>query len=640
MGASGVLGSVIGRLMAQVAGRNTAPTPPEFTLFLPADALERLDEVDRDGVGRALLAHNLGKYGESAALLRSALKNSPENSDLLALLGMSELEAGNDPEARRLMAEAKRLQPAIARRFHDSGVELYGLGHRERALACFLLASQLDQTQAAHFAAVGDVLVQLGREAEARAWFEQSVKLEARPAYMLKCVLSGLRAVYGSAEEMHEARERYERELAQLDSLDLRIDHPEGEVSYLPFYLAYMGLNDRLVQQRLAKIYLKACPALAFVAPHCGRGYARRPGPLRVGFASAFFRSHSVGFYYNALIRRLLERSELDVHVIGFGEALEPALLELAAPRSRYLELWKKDLAECRTKIAELELDVLLYADIGMHPISYFLAFARLAPTQICMAGHPVTTGLPSVDDYLSSELLERDDADAHYSERLLRLRCLPLVMRRPSAPRALLDRATLGVSQDRPLFVCPMKLQKIHPDFDRAIAEILRREPRAELVMFQDHDSPAWDLQVKKRFAKAFPDVLERVNFLPWANHDEFYSILSHADAALDTFHFGGGVTAMWVLAAGCPFVTLPGRMLAGRGVLAFYRKMGVMDCVASDFEDYVAKVLRLGRDREFRAAVRARILERNDAIFMNYDVADELTELLPRLAAERAAP
>ncbi|HVC12216.1 MAG TPA: hypothetical protein VNE59_11305 [Burkholderiales bacterium] len=634
-----MLGRMMGHLMAQVAGKGGASTPPEFALYVPAEVLERLDESTRETVQRALLAHNLGRFRESASLLRSTLKRSQSNSDLLALLGMSELEAGHEQEARRSLQHASRLEPKISYRYHEAGGDLFQRGHREQAQSCFLIASQLNPAEAAHFITLGDVLMSIGRDAEARAWYEQGVKVEARPGYVMKSIIAGLQAVYDSADQMVEARKRYERELVQLEQLAVRLDHPHIEVSYLPFYLAFIGMNDRELHQRLARIYLKACPALAYVAPHCRPGHTRKPGPLRVGFASAFFRSHSVGHCYNNLIHRLLLRQDLDVHVITLGDELDPHLLQLAGPRSRHIPISRTDLDECRNSVAGLELDALLYGDIGMQPTAYFLAFARLAPMQMCMAGHPVTTGVPNVDSYLSSELIERPDADAHYSERLIRLRSLPVVFPRPAAPERLLDKASLGVSEDRHLYVCPMKLQKVHPDFDRAIAEILRRDPDAEVVMFQDHNSPAWDLQVKKRFAKSFADVFDRVNFLPWANAQEFFSILTHADAALDTFHFGAGTTALWVLAAGCPFVTLPGRMMASRGLLACYRKMGVMDCVASDFDDYVAKVLRLGRDRSLRDSVSARILEHNAAIYMNYEVADELAELLPRLASERAA-
>ena len=79
-------------------------------------------------------------------------------------------------------------------------------------------------------------------------------------------------------------------------------------------------------------------------------------------------------------------------------------------------------------QVAATELDVLFYADIGMDPTTYFLAFSRLAPVQCVTWGHPVTTGIPNIDDYLSSDVFEAPGAEAHYTERLIRL------PRRPAA--------------------------------------------------------------------------------------------------------------------------------------------------------------------------------------------------------------
>src|SRR3546814_15601682 len=52
-----------------------------------------------------------------------------------------------------------------------------------------------------------------------------------------------------------------------------------------------------------------------------------------------------------------------------------------------------------------------------MTPISYFLAFGRYAPLQIVLPGHPVTTGLPSVDVFFTSRWMEPPDCRAHYTE-------------------------------------------------------------------------------------------------------------------------------------------------------------------------------------------------------------------------------
>ena len=65
-------------------------------------------------------------------------------------------------------------------------------------------------------------------------------------------------------------------------------------------------------------------------------------------------------------------------------------------------------------------LDVLYYWEIGTDSANYFLPFQRLAPVQCTSWGIQVTSGIPTVDYYLSSALVEPDDATSHYSETLL----------------------------------------------------------------------------------------------------------------------------------------------------------------------------------------------------------------------------
>ena len=52
------------------------------------------------------------------------------------------------------------------------------------------------------------------------------------------------------------------------------------------FYLAYHGENEYERQQKLAKLYLKGCPTLAWTAPHC-ENWVRRSGPRRIAIAIA-----------------------------------------------------------------------------------------------------------------------------------------------------------------------------------------------------------------------------------------------------------------------------------------------------------------------------------------------------------------
>src|SRR6185437_8243427 len=77
-------------------------------------------------------------------------------------------------------------------------------------------------------------------------------------------------------------------------------------------------------------------------------------------------------------------------------------------------------------QISQQAFDILLYADIGMDLLSYYLAFARLAPVQCTTWGHPVTSGISQIDYFISSQELEPADADSHYSEKLVKLSSPP----------------------------------------------------------------------------------------------------------------------------------------------------------------------------------------------------------------------
>ena len=66
-----------------------------------------------------------------------------------------------------------------------------------------------------------------------------------------------------------------------------------------------------------------------------------------------------------------------------------------------------------------------------------------------------------------------------------------------------------------------------------------------------------------------------------------------------------------------GAPVVTLPGDYARSRFTYASYSRMGVMDCVAKNQQEYVEIALRLGTDRDCRTAMRERIVDTSECIF-----------------------
>ena len=118
-----------------------------------------------------------------------------------------------------------------------------------------------------------------------------------------------------------------------------------------------------------------------------------------------------------------------------------------------------------------------------MSPTTYFLAFSRLAPVQIVSWGHPETTGIDTIDYFLSSTLLETNLKVKKYSERLICLSQFPLYYKPPENLGLIKKRSDLNLPEKNRLYGCPQSLFKLHPDFDAILAKILLRDPKANIV-------------------------------------------------------------------------------------------------------------------------------------------------------------
>jgi predicted O-linked N-acetylglucosamine transferase (SPINDLY family) len=78
---------------------------------------------------------------------------------------------------------------------------------------------------------------------------------------------------------------------------------------------------------------------------------------------------------------------------------------------------------EVAAAIHGARLDVLVFPDIGLDPRNLALAALRLAPVQVALAGHPASSGLDSIDWFVSGAALEAPGSARDYSEALA---CLP----------------------------------------------------------------------------------------------------------------------------------------------------------------------------------------------------------------------
>jgi protein O-GlcNAc transferase len=360
-----------------------------------------------------------------------------------------------------------------------------------------------------------------------------------------------------------------------------------------PFFLTYQEESNRALLKQYGQVCAKAMQRWldGQKSPVFKRPMGKR---IRLGIVSADIRLHSV---WMALIKgwiRSFDPERFELVIFSLAERADPET-SWARSKSDVFVVGPKTLSQWVAAMREQNCETLLYPAVGLHPMTLKLASLRLAPVQINSWGHPDTSGLPTLDYYVSADCFEPADAQDHYSEQLIllphlgnRIQPLGLTSSDPGF-------AAMNIDLERPILVCPGTPFKYQPAHDHVFAEIARRIPDAQLVFFRPSVATLANLlevRITKQFEAAGLNVSDHVRFIRWLNFYEFHCLLRHADVMLDTIGFSGYNTAVQAIECGLPLVTREGRFLRGRLASGVLRRMDLTELIVQTKADYVSLV------------------------------------------------
>jgi protein O-GlcNAc transferase len=408
-----------------------------------------------------------------------------------------------------------------------------------------------------------------------------------------------------------------------------------------PFYLSYQEENNLTLLKQYGRVCAKAMQRWLDrqKLPAAKKPMGKR---IRLGIVSGDIRLHSV---WMALIKGWfqsfdLERFELVVFSLADQVDGETSW---ARSKSDVFVGGPKTLSQWVAAIREQNCEILLYPAVGLRPIALKLASLRLAPVQINTWGHPDTSGLPTLDYYVSANCFEPADAQDHYSEQLVLLPHLSNRMQPLAVPSSDPGFAAMNIDLERPILVCPGTPFKYQAEHDHVFAEIARSVPDAQLVFFRPSVAALANLledRITKEFEAAGLNALDHVRFIRWLNFHEFHCLLRHADVLLDTIGFSGYNTAVQAIECGLPLVTREGRFLRGRLASGVLRRMELVELIVQTKADYVNLVARLVTDRPYQAHIRHEIQQRRSVLFDDQSAMGPFQDFLESVARPGGQP
>ena len=414
------------------------------------------------------------------------------------------------------------------------------------------------------------------------------------------------------------------------------------------FFLAYHGQIDLDLQQQYgvllqrllavdlleAEYSVKQRPSASLRERTQFRSLSEAEGlqrPRRIGFVSAFIRDCTVGHYFRSWILGLASAG-FAVTVFCIERRDDVLTREIVAHGVPLLAL-EGDLAAQARTLARAAQDVLIYPEIGMNGGTQALAALRLAPLQCAAWGHPISSGLPSIDFYFSSTLMEPDGAQAHYAERLVCLPGLGTAYRAPDNPPPA-ERSALGLP-DGPLLFYPHSLFKTHTADDALLLAVLQRQTTSHAILFAAEHS-----EVTQAYRSRIEALLyvagvspERLHFLPLMPLPRYLQVARCCQVMLDCCYWSGGNTALDAFAVGLPVVAQPGETMRSRQSAGMLQVMGLNALIAETASDAVNIASRLLADTAWQRAISARIGQQRSRLFDDPAPVQALVDVLEKV-------
>lgn len=573
----------------------------------------------QNNLGRALV--QIGRLSEAEQCFRDALSIDRTCVEAHHNLGNVLKQLQRFEEAQCSYREAIALDAELVETRLNLGTVLQLSGKFEEAVQCYrdTLALKPD-FGAAHFN-LGNSLASLDRWQEAVASYEQATLLEPDlAAARWSLAVAQIPAVYDDVSDPRQRRAAFCDSLDKLKDWIVANPRVDGAtmLAQQPFYLAYQEENNR---DLLAKH-----GALCAVLMRRWLEKQRFPsvmrnstGSIRLGIVSAHVRAHSV---WHAVIKgwlQQLDRNRFELHVFHLGGKVDGETALAKSLATRFSE-GPRSLRDWTEAILAEQLDVLAYPEIGMDAVTTQLASMRLAPMQLASWGHPQTTGLPTIDYYMSADGMEPPDAAEHYTEQLVRLPNLGCFYEPCSEAPVAPDLSALGIAEDCALLLCAGSPFKYLNRYDNVLIEIARRLQRSQFIFFT-HTIPSFSeklrIRLKQVFEQAGLDFDRNAIFIPWQPRAHFRGLMRRADVFLDTIGFSGFNTAVEAVECALPIVTSEGRYMRGRLASGILKRMNMPDLVVSSEAQYVDLAVKMACDAEYRRGIRDRLATSREMLY-----------------------
>ncbi|OZI60282.1 bifunctional class I SAM-dependent methyltransferase/glycosyltransferase [Bordetella genomosp. 11] len=578
-----------------VAHMEKAGMPPGRRVSKEKDRSAAVAHKDAIEFNRLFVA---GRWSEAEELGRKCIERFPDDQPLWLKYGDTLRYVGKAKEAYDALLHAVALDPLDPSAHAAMGLAAQTQRLSHLAEKCYGVALSLQPDNYASHVNLTNLFKDRGMFPEAESHALRGVA--ARPdAFASHTNLGNIYFEHGKHAEALASHRK---------ALELAPNHMPNH-SNLLFVLAHsdqISPADLIAEhRRFGEIAEKRVTTR--IPPHANDRDPQRT--LRVGFVSADLRNHAVSSFIEP-IWEAWDASGMEIWVYSNSPHEDGVTQRLRG----YARSWRSAVGvtdrELAAMIREDAIDVLF--DLSGHTADNRLpAFAyKPAPVQITWMGYPATSGMTSIDYFLSDQhMTQPGKMDDMFTEKLAFLPASGVFKPYADAPAV---NALPALTNDHFTFGSFNRPSKVGDVTLSLWARVLNAVPNARMLLGGVPSDDA-KIQLTEKLEGLGVD-RERLIFRPRANMVDYLRFHHEVDLILDSFPYTGGTTSNHALWMGLPIVTMRGKTWISAQTAGTIGQCGLpAEWVTDTPEDFVAKAVdwtqRLDELARWRSTMRDHI-------------------------------
>ena len=317
---------------------------------------------------------------------------------------------------------------------------------------------------------------------------------------------------------------------------------------------------------------------------------------LKVGFISADFRKHPVGYQIYGVLKSLSLFENLEIYLYYNNIIKDDLNSQFKSIPYSWNNIKNLSDAELVSKIRSDGIQVLV--DLSGYTAGNRLEvfIEKAAPIQVSWGGYLASTGLKEIDYVLADSYAVTNAEESQFIEKIFRLDYAWSILTCPEPVEV--NNFTPAVKNKYITFGSFNNISKINIKVINLWSKILTKNNSFKLYIkssrFDDED-------IKKKYQNLFLEkgvLVDQLIFESYSERKILFESYNKIDIALDTFPYSGGTTSLEAAWMCVPILTRAGNSFLSKCGESINTNLGLDDWICKDEDEYIQKAINFSLD------------------------------------------